>query len=483
MQKEQQFFSRVGFLLAAIAMAVGTGNIWRFPRIASAHGGGSFIIILAIAMTVCAVPLLIAELIIGRTARSGVIASFGKFLGEKFSWMGGWISAVCFLIMSYYAVVTGWTLKYFFLALQNKIVNTENTRTLWEKFTNSPAETIFFQLLALLLGAMIILMGIVRGIERFNKIFLPLLFFLLFYALVNVLNLSGSYEGIKNLFRFEWHYFFNPRTWLEAFSQAAWSSGAGWGLLLTYAAYSSRSRQSASQIFLVAYADLLVAILAGVIVIGTVYAVAESGTYAQNALSANNTGLTFIYLTELFKKIPHGEFMAVAFFGALFFAAFTSLISMLEMGVSNLLSAGISRKKAVCWIGLAGFVTGIPSAISLNFLDNQDFVWGVALLISGIFIAYAIIRAKDKLTGSGKQEENESNLKLPGWFNILIYISPLTVSVIFFWWLWQSVQMNPQTWWNPLGLSTTTTIIFQWLLLFFLLLKLKKWITQNFFKK
>ncbi len=481
MQDKKQFFSnKLGFIMAAIAMAVGTGNIWRFPRMAAAHGGGSFLIILIIAVTICSIPLLMAEMGIGRYGRKGTVGSYGEFMGRKFSWIGGWMGFVCIAIMFYYSVVAGWTIKYVVLALQGEFVPGADTRALWEAFSTNPRETIFYHFLAMGITCFILYQGVVKGIERFAKIFLPILSIILIAGAIRAISLPGSYLGVKYLFSVDVDFLLNPRTWIEGFAQAAWSTGAGWALLMTYAIYTKPKEGVGSSMFIIAYSDIALAIIAGLAILPTIFALAPTTEYAYEALEAGGVGMTFIYMSELLASMPGGIIMALLFFLCLTFSALSSLISQVEVGVANIVTAGWPRKKAVLITCIAGFIFGIPSAYSLNFLDNQDFVWGVALLISGMFTAIAVMKFGVEKFRVEHLNQFKSQMTIGRWFNFLIRINPLLIGAIFIWQIYQSIVTDPENWWNPFKIETTGTMILQWVIVLGILLAANKWLGRYF---
>ncbi len=478
--KPQYFSNKLGFLLAAIAMAVGTGNIWRFPRMVAANGGGAFLIILLIGVIVFSVPLLMSEMAIGRHARKGTIGAVSDFMGKKFAWIGAWVGFVCIAIMFYYSVVSGWTIKYVLLSINGEFSPGSDTTAIWNAFSADPRQTILFHLIAMFIAFLILYQGVSKGIERFSRIILPLLALLLTYAAIRALTLPGASLGVSYLFRVEMDYLLDPKTWLEGFTQAAWSTGAGWALLMTYAIYTKPKDTIGGSMFTVVLADVAVAIIAGLAILPTIFAMAPSIDYANEALKSGNVGLTFIYMSELFTTMPGGYLMAIVFFLCLAFAAISSLISMVEVGVANLVTAGWTRNKAVIITCTAGFVCGIPSAFSLQFLDNQDYVWSVALLLSGMFTAVAIMTY-------GVEKVRTKHLNQPGnkkpigkWYNVLIYINPFIITAVLVWLLFQSVTADPGQWWNPFRVASTGTMLAQWALILIMLILGNRWLLTYF---
>ena len=481
MTNKPQFFSnKLGFMLAAIAMAVGTGNIWRFPRMVAANGGGAFLIILIIGVIVFSVPLLMSEMAIGRHARKGTIGAVSDFMGKKFAWIGAWVGFVCIAIMFYYSVVSGWTIKYVLLSVSGEFSPESDTTTIWNAFSTNPRQTILFHLIAMFTAFLILYQGVSKGIERFSRIMLPLLALLLTYAAIKALTLPGAGLGVSYLFQVDMDYLLNPKTWLEGFTQAAWSTGAGWALLMTYAIYTKPKDAIGGSMFTVVLADVAVAIIAGLAILPTIFAMAPSIDYAHEALQSGNVGLTFIYMSELFTTMPGGYVMAIVFFLCLAFAAVSSLISMVEVGVANLVTAGWPRNKAVMITCAAGFVCGIPSAYSLQFLDNQDYVWGVALLLSGMFTAVAIMTYGVEKVRTEHLNQAGSTKKTGKWYNVLIYINPFIIITIFTWLVIQSVIADQGQWWNPFRVASTGTMVLQWLIVLLILIWSNRWLVKYF---
>lgn len=198
MEKKEIFASRWGIIFAGLGMAVGTGNIWRFPRIVAQNGGGAFIIPWLLFLFLWSIPLLIVEISIGKKTRLGVIGSFGKIMGRNFSWMGTFVAFVTTAIMFYYSVVTGWCLKYFIATTFQGLIRKDSLQ-FWHGFTSS-WEPILFHLLAISIGALIIYGGVVKGIERANKILIPSLFFILIIACVRAITLPSAFQGLNFLF-------------------------------------------------------------------------------------------------------------------------------------------------------------------------------------------------------------------------------------------------------------------------------------------
>ena len=470
MSSRDRFVSRWGFLAAAIGMAVGTGNIWRFPRMAAQYGGGAFILAYSLALFLWSAPLLMAEMSIGRKTRRGPIGGFRDFVGRRYTWMGAWMVMVCMLITFYYSVVTGWCIKYFVLAMRGAFKEGVDTAALWTTFLHDPKQTIFFHVLAIGLCGLIIYRGIHGGVERVTKLMVPALFVFLIVAALRAATLAGAGQGLTYMFVPDWSKLVLPATWLQAFTQSAWSTGAGWGLMLTYAVYTSRKEDIPQNCIMVGFGDQTAALLAGLAIIPTIFALSPSLEAAHSAMATNNTGLTFISLAQLFPRMPGGLYIAPVFFLAMVFAAFTSLIAQVEVGVRAFMDGGWSRKKSTLVVAGGTFLMGLPSAIVPGFFDNQDWVWGVALLPSGFFVLM-VVRKYGAEKIRTELINPSADIRIGRWWNFVIrYVSPTIFLFLIGWWLYRGIVDNPETWWKPFSTFTTATIIFQWAILLAVLL-------------
>ena len=475
--QNETFGSRWTIIAASIGMAVGTGNIWRFPRVAAQWGGGTFLIALTIAVVVWAIPLLIGEFLMGYKTRMGNIAAFRDFIGRKYTWLGGWLAFCCLGITFYYAVVAGWTFRYLIYSISGAIHPGVAGQALWDTFISNPTETIFFHFLATVVTVAVIYRGIKGGIEKAIKVLLPSLFVMLIILAIRAITLPGSMMGLRYLFVPEWGQLASGRVWLEAFTQAAWSTGAGWGLLMVYAVYAREKEDIGRNCSIIAFADVLAGFFAGTAVVATVFAMAPTVDVAVDFLGAGNVGLTFIYIVELIADMPGGAFMAFVFFLALSAAAVSSLMAMVELATTNLMNTGIDRKKAAIYAGIAIFILGIPSAYSIDFLDNQDWVWGVGLLISGLIVAFAMMKYGLE---KARAEINEvSDLYIGKWWCVLIRLFPVMFLIIFGWWVMQSIEWYPDNWWHPFEVFSTGTMVFQWVLLAIVMYALNNFLADN----
>ena len=462
MPKLETFSSRWGLILAGLGMAVGAGNIWRFPRIAAQNGGAAFLIPWLIFLVIWSLPLLIAEFGLGRGARRGVVGAFADLIGTRYAWMGGFIAVTSVMILFYYSVVTGWTLKYFLASLAGQPEGA-GAEQYWIDYSASIWQPLGFHAVSVLIGAAIISRGVVRGIERANKVLIPMLLGLLIVAVVRSVTLPGAERGLGFLFNPDLSLLLSYRTWLEALTQSAWSTGAGWGLILTYAIYMRPDEDVVVNATAIGLGNNAASVLAGMAVVPTAFAILSENE-ALAAMDAGNTGLAFIWIPQLFAQMPGGGVFMPLFFLALFCAALSSLIAMIELATRILMDGGMTRSRAVRWVVVGTLVGGAPSAVSLTVFENQDWVWGLALMISGLFIALGATRFGVRRFRQQLVNVPGNNLNLGrGYEWVLSYLVPIEFAVMFGWWVYQAVVViDPAGWWSPLRPFSLGTCLLQW---------------------
>ena len=476
-RRKEEWGSRLAIIIAAVSMAVGTGNIWRFPRVAAEWGGGAFLIAVTVGLLVWAVPLLMCEFLMGMRSRLGNVGAFRDFMGVRNTWAGAFMACVTIGIMCYYAVVAGWCIRYFVAAATGGVQPGIDGQAFWDDFIGNPLETVGFHAAAVLFSTWVVFRGIEGGLERVLKIFLPALLVILLILAFRAVTLPGAEEGLRYLFVPEWGRLWSGRLWLEAFTQVAWSTGAGWGLMMVYAVYAREKEDVAVNSGIIAFSDVLVGFFAAALILGTLFAVAPSAEFADEALASGNVGLTFIYVVELLATMPGSRLLAPLFFLALALAGVSSLIAMFELGTTNLMNFGIDRRRAAGLVGALAFVFGIPSALSITFLDNQDWVWGVGLLISGLLTALAI--AKYGVERARSEINETSDLEVGRWFSYCVRAIPFVFAVVFGWWMYQSVVDHPESWWNPFETFSTGTLLVQWGALFVVLFLLNNFLAAR----
>lgn len=381
----EQWSSKIGFLLAAIGTAVGIGNIWRFSAVVGQNGGGAYLIPYLIAVFLFAMPLMILEISMGRHFRQTVVSAF-RSVRPRFSVIGWLFCAILFIILSYYLVITGWTLAY-------ALFSATGTVTTFSRFTTSYEPVIFF-IIATLVTGIVVSIGVRKGIEKISFVMVPFCIIILLVMAIIGTTLPGFMDGMRYFLTPDFSVLTNPLIWSAAFGQAFFSLSVGQGILLTYGAYAPTYVRIPPSALIVTVADLMVALLAGTVIFPIVYSFGFT--------PAIGSELAFSTLPKAFALMPGGQLFAVAFFTVLFFAAVTSAVSMLEVNVAALREAlGWTRRRTTILLTAGILALGLPSALSysaanltitgvrvLDYLDETVGTLGIpiaALLMSVVF--------------------------------------------------------------------------------------------------
>ena len=377
-----QWGSKLGFIMAAAGSAVGLGNIWRFPYVTGENGGAAFVLVYLVCVFLIGVPLLYVELALGRASGRNPVGAFQKTKpGTPFMFTGILCLMACFFVLTYYGVIAGWTISFAWSQITQ-------TPLVFSEYIAKPGTVlpVFAGFIALTIW--IVSAGVEKGIEKWSKILMPVLFVMMLVIIGRSLTLEGASKGIS--------YYLNPdfskidgKVVLMALGQAFFSLSVGWGLMITYGSYMPKSQNIVSNGLWVASADTLVAILAGFMVFPAVFAFGMD--------PGAGPGLTFVTLPKVFAQMTAGWVFGAIFFCLLSVAAVTSSISMLEVPVSYFVDdKPKARKKAAIMVGIFAFLIGIPSAMAnggseffsnielmgkTGFLDIMDQVFGTLCLI------------------------------------------------------------------------------------------------------
>lgn len=463
-----QFSSRIGFILSMMGVAVGAGNIWRFPRIVAQNGGGTFIVLWTLFLCLWSIPLIIVELSIGKLTQKAPIGALIRTAGKQYAWLGGFIALVTTGILGYYSNIVGWGLSYFYYSISGEIAPGKDFLQLWENHSGSWFP-LGFHFLSLALAYCIIRKGIVQGIEKCNKVLLPLFFLCASILLIRATTLPGASTGIKQLFAIDYTSFSNHKVWLEALTQNAWDTGAGWGLLLVYAGFASKRTGVVSNGAFTAIANNLVSLIMGVIVFSTCASLDVLGTYQlQEGTGASSIGIAFIYLPELFTRIPGASYLP-ALFSSIFFLAFSlaalsSMISMLFLLSQTLSEFGVKKHISEISATLLAFFIGVPSAISLDIFTNQDTVWGIGLIVNGLIFVYAAV--KYGLSSLRKSIINvaPNDIRINNSFDIFVrYILPIQGVSLLIWYFYEGFFPEVGAWWDVTVITSISNLLAQWL--------------------
>jgi NSS family neurotransmitter:Na+ symporter len=352
-----QWASKFGFIMAAAGSAVGLGNIWRFPYLTGENGGAAFVLIYLCCVVLVSVPMLMNEIAFGRLTGKNPVGAVQAMGGNKF-WqilVGVLPLMVTFVVLSYYSTIAGWTVGYIFTSLFS-------IQMPFSEFIANPAYVIPLGGFVILATAWIVLGGVSGGIEKAAKILMPMLFVLLIVVIFRSVSLTGAGKGIEYYLVPDFSKI-NGRVVLAALTQSFFSLGVGWGMMITYGSYLSKSQNIVSSSLWVGVMDTSVALLAGLMVFPAVFAFGQSPTEGPT--------LVFTVLANIFPQMPLGNIAGAFFFLLLFFAAITSTISMLEAPSAYLMDQKKwNRKKAAWTVAIIAFLFGIPAALSTGAVDS-----------------------------------------------------------------------------------------------------------------
>ena len=378
-QKRHTFSSGFGFVLAAAGSAVGLGNIWRFPYLAAKYGGGTFLLVYLILTVTFGFALMTAEIAIGRKTGKSAIEAF-KLLDKRFGFLGILASLVPILIFPYYSVIGGWVIKYFVTFVSGGVEAAAGD-TYFANFIASPGEPLGWFALFIALTAIIVLLGVQKGIENVSKFMMPVLVVLTIFIAGYGLTIDGAMDGVVYYLKPNLKDF-SAKTILAAMGQMFYSMSLAMGIMVTYGSYMKKENNLESSVRQIEIFDTAIAFLAGLMVIPAVFAF--SGGTAEN-LNAG-PGLMFMTLPKVFNSMPMGGLVGTAFFILVFFAALTSSISLMETIVSIIRDkTGLGRRTTCIIVTVLSLVLGAPSSLGfgiwshiaplgMSILDAFDFI-------------------------------------------------------------------------------------------------------------
>ena len=436
----ESFGSRFGALVAMAGSAVGLGNLWRFPYLVGENGGAAFIIVYILFSFIICLPIFISEFVIGRRSQKNAFAAFRDLSGgSAWKWVGLFTVMVPMIVLSYYSVIGGWAIEYLFKSVTFSFSSTMTQDSMFMDFVSSTWAPLIMHTLFMLVTTVIVLVGIKDGIEKFSKVMMPMLFFLVLAIAVYSLTLPGAGKGLE--------YLFNPdfskidgKACAAALGQAFFSLSLGFGTIMTYASYVDKNENMMFQSTATAVSDLIFAIIAGMAIMPAVF--------AFNLNPQSGPGLVFETLPLVFSQMPAGGVIAIVFFVALIVAALTSSISMMEVAVAYL----VEEKKftrvgaciaifVLCWsVGaLCSLSFGPLSDVKIagnnlfDFFDNlsSNILMTLGSLLTVLFVGWRLKKTDvyDEFTNGGSLS---SNAKLFGilWF-LIRYVCPLVITFIF----------------------------------------------------
>ena len=437
--KRGAWSSNLGFIIATAGSAIGLGNIWKFPAMVAAGGGGAFIIVYFAMIFTLGASLMLAEMIVGRKTHKNAVSAVAQ-LAPRFR-IVGWLGIIAaFLVLSYYCVVGGWVLKYITVYLRG----ISPSQTYFESFSASVSEPVIYGIIFLAISVAIVIYGISGGIERVNKFLMPSLLILLVVLLVRSLTTEGASEGVSFLMHFDFTKL-SPKLLLSALGQAMFSLSVGLGTTCTYASYLNNKENLVKNTAIICSLDTFVAFLAAFIIIPAVF--------AANVPLCSGSSFVFVALPSVFENMAGGNLFGFLFYLLLAVAAVTSAISLLEAIVTLAVERfKISRRSAALSVAVIALPIGILYSLSQGALNLRG-IWytvrdgitfppfgtmlervcdyvliplgglGFAILVGWIF---GRKRALNEASSNGAFNFRLSSL----WFLTVRYVAPIIISAL-----------------------------------------------------
>jgi NSS family neurotransmitter:Na+ symporter len=426
----ENWASRLGFLLAAVGSAVGLGNMWRFSYLTAENGGAAFVLLYIVLTPLIALPVLLAEFMIGRGARRGPIGALIHFGGKRWGPLGWLFVASGFLILAYYSVIGGWTVRYGLGALLSGFP--ENSGEIFQSISTGPA-AIFWHVVFMITTIVIVSGGIRRGIERTTLILMPVLFLLICGIAVYAYTLEGAKGGYDFYLQADFSKIFTPSVLVSAAGQAFFSLSLGMGAMMTYASYLAEHEHLPDESLIVAVSDFAVAFVAGLMVFPLIFALGLSSDVGGSTI-----GALFITLPQAFAEMGiAGRVVGFLFFAALLVGALTSAISLLEVVVTSAIDElNVNRLQAAILMGGAITLLGIPPALDINILGQMDAVAANLFLPVGgfalaIFVGWFM---KDPLVEVSKGAEGIR------WFFLWQWLLRIPVPLVLLFVIYESIK-------------------------------------------
>ncbi len=437
-EKRENWGSRIGFIMAAAGSAVGLGNIWRFPYLTGENGGGAFIIIYLVCILLIGLSIMTAEFAVGRRSGLSAVGAY-KSYSNKWTFAGALGVLSGFFIMGFYPVVGGWALAYIAKSFTGLLAAPEALGDVFGAFISAPVAPLVWMLVYLAINVVIVAKGIAGGIEKAGKILMPTLFVLLIFIIVRSVSLPGAGAGLEFLFKPDWSVV-TGQTFLAALGQAFFSLSLGMGCMITYGSYLSKEEKLPNNALIVTMMDTGVAIMAGLAIFPALFAFGME--------PAQGPGLVFVVVPQIFAQMGGiGVLFSAVFFVALFVAALTSSVSLMEVVVSYLIdSKKMARKPAVYGTSAVMAVMCILSSLSMGVMSGVK-IFGVGVfdffdiltdkiflaiggMLLAIFVGWVMKKEdlKDELTNGGTAAFGLFEV----WYNLIKYVIPVAIAVVAF---------------------------------------------------
>ena len=435
--------SKAGFILAASGSAVGLGNIWGFPTQVGQGGGAVFVLVYLVCVLFICLPIMVAELVLGRRAQLDPVGSFSLIRPGSKWWLVGALGVLAGAgILSFYSVIAGWSVAYIWFTASGAVTgDADAVGAFFGNFTANGPLSVGLTLVILTATAAVLVGGVQSGIERVTKVMMPVLIGLLLILAIRAASLPGAAEGLAYYLRPDFSRILDPAVINAALGQAFFSLSLGMGAMLTYGSYLSKRESLVTAACWVVALDTGMALLAGFIIFPSGFSIEGFDP------SAGGPGLIFAVLPRLFATLPGGQLVGAAFFILLSMAALTSTISLLEVPVAHFIDAHKwTRRKAVLLVTTGVFLLAVPSALGngavevlgslpglgVDFLTMMGTVWNdFALPIGGLLTAVFVgwVWRVDQAI----EEVELHGAPFPArrlWSVLIRYVCPVAISVI-----------------------------------------------------
>lgn len=444
----EQWSGQLGFLMAAIGSAIGLGNIWRFPGVTYANGGGAFMIPYILALLTAGIPILLLDYALGHRYRGSAPAVFRR-ISPRLEWLGWWQVLVSFVIMTYYAVIIAWSLRYVLYSANvawkddadgakdfffNRFIQISDTVS----FSAQPVWNVFVPLaIVWLLVIVIIAKGVTGGVERANKIFLPLLMVLFLILVVRALLLPGATDGLNALWTPDFAALSDPQVWIAAYAQIFYSLSVAFGIMLTYASYLRRRTNLVGTGLVAAFANSSFEVLAGFGVFATLgFMASQQGVAVSDLEGLTGISLSFVTFPTVIAEMPGGAVFGLLFFLSLTLAGLTSLISLVQVvaaGVGE--KFGLSARRAAVAVGIPAAVISLlvfGSVSGLHALDVVDaYINQIGVVSSAVImcLVVSLVVRRLPLLRRHLNTVSETRTAIGPWWSALVgYIVPIVLA-------------------------------------------------------
>ncbi len=402
-----QWSSQFGFIIAAIGSAVGLGNVWRFPGVAYDNGGGAFILPYIIALFTAGIPILFLEYAIGHRFRGSAPLALRRIAGKPGETLG-WVQVlICVFISLYYTAVIAWTASYFYFSFTGAWEKSESASSFFTAdylhladapFTLDFVPGVMWPMIGIwVLVLALMSLGVVKGVQRTNVVMIPVLLVSFFTLVVGALLLPGAFDGLRELFTPNFEALTTPKVWLAAYGQIFFSLSLATGIMITYSSYQRKRANISGSGLVVAFSNSAFELLAGICVFAALgFFASQQHTSISELQGLTGAGLAFMTFPAVVSEMPLSPFFGALFFGSLFMAGLTSLLSILEVVISSIVDKFAIKRTVVIWgVGLpiaAVSVTLFSTTSGLIALDTVDhFSNQIGIVGSAIITAVLVL--------------------------------------------------------------------------------------------